>query len=132
MIWGFMTLTKNNPYFFNDYDIKSVYLYIKLKTVKMAVKIESISILKKYFSGVVNRANHHALKVNDIIYTLLGIIVLKKDDGSEIEVRGSSDDATGNILWVFINGNRYAFRYEHSDETIEIRKDSYNGPILLK
>lgn len=98
----------------------------------MAVKVDTVDILKKYFSGVVKRANHHAPKVGDIIYTLLGIIILKKDDNTSIEVRGSDDDSTGNILWVFINGVRYAFRYEHSDGTIEIRRDSFNGPLVIK
>jgi len=98
----------------------------------MAVKVESVDILKKYFSGVVRRTNHHAPNVSNIIYTLLGIIILKKDDGTEIEVRGNDDDSTGNILWVIVNGQRYAFRYEHSDGTVEIRKDSYNGLLILK
>ncbi len=98
----------------------------------MAVKVDTVETLKKYFSGVVRRTNHHAPKVTEIIYSLLGIIILKKDDGTTIEVRGSDDDATGNILWVIINGKRYAFRYEHSDGTIEIREDTYNGNIALK
>ncbi len=59
------------------------------------------------------------------------MIVLKLDGNSEIEVR-SYADAPGNMLWVHINGARYAFRYEHDDDTIEIRKDSYKGPILHK
>ena len=98
----------------------------------MAVKVDSVDILKKYFSGVVRRTNHHAPNVSNIIYTLLGIIILKKDDGTEIEVRGSDDDSTGNILWVIANGQRYAFRYEHSDGTVEIRQGSYNGQLILK
>lgn len=98
----------------------------------MAVKVDTVEVLKKYFSGVVRRTNHHAPKVTDIVYGLLGIIILKKDDGTTIEVRGSDDDATGNILWVVIKGIRYAFRYEHSDGTIEIRKDTYNGSLIMK
>ncbi len=98
----------------------------------MPVKVTTVDILKKYFEGVTKRANHHAPQADSVIYALLGIIVLKKDDGTDIEVRGSSDDATGNILWVTINGTKYAFRYEHSDNTIEIRRNSYSGPVLLK
>lgn len=98
----------------------------------MAVKIETVDVLKKYFEGVTKRTNHHAPKVNEVIYALLGIIVLKKDNKTHIEVRGSDDEKTGNILWVTIGGVRYAFRYEHSDGSIEIRKNTYKGPLVLK
>lgn len=97
----------------------------------MAVKVNTVDILQKYFSAVVKRADHHAPFVNNIIYSLLGIIVLKKDVGADIEVRGSHEDETGNILWVTINGNRHAIRYEHQTGEIEIRRDTYNGPVEL-
>ncbi len=97
----------------------------------MAIKVESIDTLKKYFTGITRRANHHAPNISEVIYGLLGIIILKKDDNTFIEVRGSDDSKTGNILWVVINGVRYAFRYEHSNDTIEIRRNSYNGEIVL-
>lgn len=98
----------------------------------MAIKIESVNLLKSYFEGVVNRANHHAQNISEIIYTLLGIIILKMDVNSTIEVKKIGQDATGNVLWVLINGKRYAFRYEHSDNTIEIKEGSLRGAIVLK
>jgi hypothetical protein len=97
----------------------------------MAIKVQSIEELQQYFRGVVERAECHAPGVADIIYPLLGMVVLKLDDKSDIQVR-SYNDAPGNILWAFINGTRYTFRYEHSDQSIEIRKDSYRGPVLHK
>jgi hypothetical protein len=99
----------------------------------MPLRVDSVEILKRYFSGVVERANHHAPNVSDIIYKLLGIIIIKMDQNTSIEVRRGADvDATGNILWVISNGTRYAFRYEHADGTIEIRRGSYSGPLVLK
>lgn len=97
----------------------------------MAIKITTVDVLKKYFSEVVKRANHHAHGVNSVIYTLLGVVVLRKDDGTDIEVRGTDENATGNILWVQINGQKYALRYEHSNDTVEIRKDTYKGTLVL-
>ncbi|RZK16726.1 MAG: hypothetical protein EOO43_14190 [Flavobacterium sp.] len=97
----------------------------------MAVKVETVDTLREYFKGVTGRANHHAQNVNEVVYTLLGVIILLKDDGTDIEVRGSVG-STGNILWVYIGAIRYAFRYEHSNGgSIEIRENSYNGPIKL-
>ena len=97
----------------------------------MPKKVESIKMLKDYFTGVIKRADHHAPNIAKVIYTLLGLIIFKKDDNNEIEVR-SNEDSTGNILWVKINDIRYAFRYEHSDRTIEIRKNSYKGDLITK
>lgn len=98
----------------------------------MAVKVNTVDRLQKYFLGVVNRSDHHAPLVKEIIYSLLGIIIFKKDSGTDIEVRGNDEDATGNILWVTIQGNRYALRYEHNNGgLIEIRQHSYNGQVIL-
>lgn len=94
-------------------------------------QVISIDELKNYFIGVVDRAGHHAQNVNSIIYTLLGIIVLKKDNGSDIKVRGNNQGKTGNILWVFINSQRYALCYNHVIGKIEIRLHSFKGQTLL-
>lgn len=97
----------------------------------MAVKVKLVRTLKEYFSGVRTRSEHHAPNVDEVIYPLLGFIVLHMDEDAEIEVRGS-EGAIGNILWISINNVRYAFRYEHEDDSIEIRKDSYQGDVVAK
>lgn len=97
----------------------------------MAVKVNQVELLKEYFFGVVARSEHHAPNVSEVIYPLLGLIVLNMDDNSDIQVRGS-EGATGNILWFTKNGQRYAFRYEHADDTVEIRKYSYKGELIEK
>ena len=53
------------------------------------------------------------------------------DESSDIQVPGS-EGATGNMLWFTVNGTRYALRYEHADDTVEIRKNTYKGPIVAK
>ena len=97
----------------------------------MSVRVNDVEALKEYFSGVVERSEHHAQNVNEVIYSLLGLIILSMDENSDIQVRGS-EGPTGNMLWFTVNGTRYAFRYEHSDGTIEIRKNSYKGPSVAK
>lgn len=97
----------------------------------MSVRVNDVEVLKEYFSGVVARSEHHAPNVNEVIYTLLGLIILNMDENSDIQVRGS-EGATGNMLWFSVNQTRYAFRYEHADDTIEIRKNSYRGPLIAK
>lgn len=97
----------------------------------MPIRVNDVEILKQYFSGVAARSEHHAPNVNEIIYTLLGLIILSMDESSDIQVRGS-ETANGNMLWFSVNTTRYALRYEHQDDTIEIRRDSYKGPLVSK
>ena len=97
----------------------------------MPVRVNDVEALKEYFSAVVKRSEDHAPNVNEVIYTLLGLIILSMDEDSDIQVRGS-EGATGNMLWFTVNGNRYALRYEHADDTIEIRKNSYKGVLVAK
>lgn len=97
----------------------------------MPVRVNDVEALKEYFSAVVARSEHHAPNVNEVIYTLLGLIILSMDENSDIQVRGS-EGSTGNILWFTVNKTRYALRYEHADDTVEIRKDKYTGPLVAK
>jgi len=95
------------------------------------MKLTSIKQLHDYFLGVVERAEHHAEKVKEIIYPLLGMIIAFKDSNKKIELMGQ-DNKSGNLLWVFINGTRYAFRYNHSPNSIEIHKDTYKGKLVKR
>ncbi len=97
----------------------------------MSIKIKTVEELKKYFAEVVNKSKHHAPNVNEIIYPMLGLIVLKLDQKSEILAR-SYNGNPANMLWININGSKYAFCYQHTDDIIEIRKDSIKGNILYK
>ena len=94
----------------------------------MAKELTTIQDLKEYFTGVVSRAEHHAKDVEEIIYPLLGMIIAFKDSDTNIEAWGQ--DGTGNLIWVMIKGTRYAFRYEHSPDSIEIHKDTYRGELI--
>lgn len=97
----------------------------------MAVRINEVEVLKASFLKVVERSENHSLNVNEIIYPLLGIIILTMDEKSDIQVRSSEGD-TGNMLWFTTNGHRYALRYENTDESILIRKGSFTGELIAK
>lgn len=92
----------------------------------MAVSIESIEELNKYFSGVVKRAEHHAGEVNDIIYPLLGFVILK---ASYIKARFYRENPA-NVLTVEIDNRMYCIMYSHGNECIEIRENNLNGKTL--
>jgi hypothetical protein len=97
----------------------------------MALSVKSTEELQKYFKGVAERASHHAHNISDIIYPLLGLIILYFDPHSDIEVR-EYNGSPANILWVHINNKRYTFRYDHTQDIIEIRDSSAKGAVLHK
>jgi hypothetical protein len=89
----------------------------------MAKTINTIKELQQYFKGVEGRAKHHAKKVKEIIYPALCLIIAYFDPDFDIKVMS-------NVIWVHINGTRYAFSYEPSKSIIQIKKNSTKGKVL--
>lgn len=94
----------------------------------MALKATEINDLQVYLDGVLERASHHASGVNEVVLTLAGAVVWKKDPGSDLTVR-EYNGRPANILWVKIGREQYAFRYDHPTEKIEMREGSHNGEV---
>jgi hypothetical protein len=85
-------------------------------------------VLQQYLLGVVARADHHADNVNEVVLSLAGAIIWRKGpDDLEVMVR---DGVVKNVLWVRINGQRYALSYNHNDRTIEMRCGSTQGLLV--
>ncbi len=95
----------------------------------MPVTVEDVDTLKRYLDGVMERADHHAHEVTAIALALAGAIVWRKDVASDIQVM-SKDGDFKNVLWVKVNGQRYAFSYNHDARTIEMRKGSVQGDVF--
>ncbi len=95
----------------------------------MAINVSEVEVLKRLFLKVIERADSHAPNVNEIIYPLLGFILLITDEKSDIQVR-PSDEANGNMLWLTTNGHRYAIRYEDNEKSIVIRKGNFMGAMI--
>lgn len=94
----------------------------------MSTLLQNIDDFKSYLRGVIERAGHHAPNVREICLALAGAVVLYKDNTSSLEVRGTRGGFK-NVLWVYINGVRYAFSYNHQQQTIEIKRGSLRGAV---
>jgi hypothetical protein len=94
----------------------------------MPAQIQDVDLLQNYIKGVMERADHHAGKVKEIVLALAGAIVWKKDP-APIEVH-TKDGEMKNVLWVRINGGRYAFSYNHEASTIEMRQGTTQGQVV--
>ena len=95
----------------------------------MTITVTEVEELRQYIDGVMNRADHHASNVRDIVLALVGAITWRKDDEEPIQVMGHNGKMN-NVLWVRIGGRRYAFSYNHLSGEIEMRQGSTQGPTL--
>ena len=93
----------------------------------MPLTITDVDILQDYIQGVMARAQHHANNVEDVMLAIAGAIVWRKE--GDLRVMARSGDMK-NVLWVRINGQRYALSYNHNAGTIEVREGSTQGTIL--
>jgi hypothetical protein len=93
----------------------------------MALTITTLTQLKEYINGVMNRADHHGQNVNEIVLTLAGAVIWRATQ--DIEVR-TYNDRPANILWLTVNGHRYAIAFNHQTAEIEIRDRSQNGTVI--
>jgi hypothetical protein len=93
----------------------------------MAITINSLAILQEYLLGVLERADHHAGNVEGVALTLAGAIIWKST--RDIEVREYKGE-TANMIWFWVDENRYAMLYNHSTETIELRKRTFKGSLV--
>lgn len=84
----------------------------------MALTITTLTRLNEYINAVMNRADHHGQNVNEIVLTLAGAVIWRATQ--DVEVR-TYKEQTANILWLTVNGNRYAITYNHQTSNIEVR-----------
>ena len=94
----------------------------------MALSIKTITDLHDYFSGVMNRANHHANSVNEVILTILGGVIWKSTENFQVR---TIRNETANVLWMILNHKRYCFKYNHERDEIQVCKNSHRGEVIM-
>jgi hypothetical protein len=95
----------------------------------MSTVLRDTEVLRTYLDGIMERAEHHAGNVSGIALALVGAILWSKDEGTEIYVRDQGGDLK-NLMWAVIAGTRYAFRYDHEYQRIEMREETIKGRMV--
>lgn len=93
----------------------------------MAITLTGITSLQSYLMGVMDRADHHAHKVNEIVLALIGGVVWISTNN--IKVR-ESKGVTANVLWFEVNGKTYCFSFNHDTGDIDVKENSIKGTVL--
>lgn len=94
----------------------------------MAITIKPNEPLKHYFNRVLKRADHHAKEVEEVALSIMGAVIWKAE--GDIEVKETKENESGNILWFWCNGSRYALYYNHKTTQIELRARTMRGKTL--
>jgi len=89
--------------------------------------VTSVDVLQQYIRGVMERAEHHANNVDEVCLVIAGAVVWRKD--GELEVMARDGDMK-NVLWLRVNGQRYALSYNHDQLCIEVRERNTQGNVL--
>lgn len=90
----------------------------------MSTKIEKIDLLRTYLNGVFARTLCHAPNVNEVIFPLIGLVLLKSE--GDIQVRDQEGDLK-NVIWFNINGMKYSLKYDHALNVISLHIGSSTG-----
>jgi len=104
--------------------------------------VKDMAVLKQYVDGIMTRASGalpmsgggggsinppysgHAQNVSGAVLTIAGAVVWRADS---VEIRGIGK----NQLWIFVNGKRYTFSYDHANGgNIMMKENSQQGKIL--
>lgn len=93
----------------------------------MAKTVSNIQDLQNYFNGVMQRADHHAGSVNQIVLALVGGVVWKSNGNFEVKEYAGR---TANILWMYVGDKRYCFKFNHMEDCIEVCEGSHNGTVI--
>ncbi len=96
----------------------------------MAKEITDIDLLQKYLEGVMERSEHHANEVNEIVLALIGAVIWKKNS-KHIKVREHAGELANVLWWYSKDDRRYAFKYNHEQKKIELRKDTFRGDLVM-
>ncbi len=93
----------------------------------MSVRIENIKLLRDYVQGISSRSLHHAHNVNEVIFPLIGLVLLKSE--GDILVR-DQDGELKNVIWFTIGNSRYSMKYDHHKNVITLHFGSSTGEII--
>lgn len=95
----------------------------------MSEAIESTRRMQRYLQGVISDAHHHAEKVENIVTTLAGAVMLYKDEDKPIRVYTHNGNVA-NVAWVWFKGQKYSFSYDYGTHRILFKKNGLQGTTV--
>lgn len=96
----------------------------------MPVPVSDIRTLRVYVRGVMGKAKHHAPNVDEIILALAGAVITWKNSAA-LQVRTAPGGGMGRALtFTSTRGRTYALSYNHSTQSIDLKRGNFQGTVL--
>jgi hypothetical protein len=99
----------------------------KKEETPMARNLIKIKELKEHIAGVRDRAGHHAQNVIDIVVPMLGAIVWRAES---IKAREYDGHLVNETRFTTVSGQEYTIGYDHSSESVQVKRGGMNGTLL--
>jgi hypothetical protein len=96
----------------------------------MARSITTLAEARVYLQGLYRNAGHHAQEMFEVYPKVYVAAAAHMDDDSPLQVR-ESKGRTANEAWVWFNGQRFSFSYDHNGGVI-VREQSNRGRLVAR
>lgn len=97
----------------------------------MSVSLVTVRQLQSYIVGLMNRSDHHAGPVKNVLLAVIGGILWRMNPNMRARVH-EKEGETRNVIWVWFGEERYLFLYNHEAQTIELHREGRRGDLLYR
>lgn len=95
----------------------------------MSISLTQVEDVQEHLMGVFERSAHHAGEVNEVLLSLVGAILWRKNPSDAIKVN-TKEGAGGNVIWFKVDDTRYALLYSHEDKHIKLVAGGRKGELV--
>lgn len=95
----------------------------------MSVSLNLVEDMQEHLMGVFERSAHHAGEVNEVLLSLIGAMLWRKNPGDSLKVNTKEGEG-GNVIWFKVDDTRYALLYSHTDKHIKLMAGGRKGELV--
>lgn len=95
----------------------------------MSIPLPQVQDLQEHLLGVFERSAHHAGEVNEVLLSLIGAMLWRKNPQDVIKVN-TKEGTAGNVVWFRVDNTRYALLYSHEERVIKLVESGRKGNVV--
>lgn len=95
----------------------------------MSISLTQVQDLQEHLLGVFERSAHHAGEVNEVLLSLCGALLWRKNPAEPFKVN-TKEGAGGNVIWFKVDHTRYALLYSHEERVIKLLAGGRKGELI--
>jgi hypothetical protein len=95
----------------------------------MSISLNLVEDMQEHLMVVFERSAHHAGEVNEVMLSLIGAMLWRKNPGDPLKVNTKEGEG-GNVIWFKVDDTRYALLYSHTDKHIKLMAGGRKGELV--